>query len=320
MDNNEELTLSPDDPRVIAAQNAENLLLTHYGLQASYHTIPLSPYGIKLRVMEIGNGKPVIIVPGNTGDSFPLIPLMAQIKKHRIIAINRPGGGLSEGFDHRKTDFHGLAINTIRTVMDALVIEHADFVSHSIGGHWSLWFALVNPSRVSSLTLLGVPGNLIKTSPPLALRLLSIRGINRLLYDIVLSDNPQGALKNLSMMGHKSALIEKLPVSFKDCYFQFQRLPHYKISSLSLMESINRLGGSRPEITLTAKQLKKVSQPVQFLWGSNDPFGSVQTGRKIAELIPNAIFHEIENTGHLPWLEKPDICGELINQFITKNR
>ncbi|MBI9051530.1 MAG: alpha/beta hydrolase [Anaerolineaceae bacterium] len=317
MDKNQPLTLDKKNPRVIAAQESEQQLYDYYGLQVKHHSIPLPHTGINIRVTDIGSGDPVVIVPGNTGDAFPLVPLMAKLKGRRIIAINRPGGGLSEGLDHRTVDFRELAVHTLNTVWDAFALNNVPVIAHSIGGHWSLWMALDQPQRVSSLTLLGVPGNLVSTSPPFALRLLSLPIINGLLFDLISPKSIQKALNGLAFMGHSKEGLAQLPDAMSECYFHFQKLPHYKISSLSLMRHINRLTGSNPQITLTAQQLQQVQQPTQFLWGTNDPFASIVTGRQIASLLPNAQFHAIEAGGHLPWLDKPAVCGNLISEFLN---
>src|SRR5277367_825539 len=94
------IKLNSDDPRVIAARDAEKRLFDFYGLKSKTHYITLPVYNIRIRITEIGSGKPVIVVPGNTGDSFPLASLMAELKDRRLIVLNRPGGGLSEGIDH----------------------------------------------------------------------------------------------------------------------------------------------------------------------------------------------------------------------------
>src|SRR5664279_1892739 len=71
-----------------------------YGIDAKEHDVTLTDPQIKVRVLEIGDGEPLVIVPGNTGDAFVLASLMTELKGRRIYAINRPGGGLSEGMDH----------------------------------------------------------------------------------------------------------------------------------------------------------------------------------------------------------------------------
>ncbi|HXL92141.1 MAG TPA: hypothetical protein VN969_24640 [Streptosporangiaceae bacterium] len=67
-----------------------------------------------------------------------------------MIVLNRPGGGLS--------------------VLGGLGIDRVPIIAHSMGSHWSQWFAMGRPDRVTALALLGVPGNVLTTRPPLALR------------------------------------------------------------------------------------------------------------------------------------------------------
>jgi hypothetical protein len=83
------LTLDPHDPPVVAARKAEIDLFAYYGLEAKDHYIAVPGHALKIRISEMGSGDPVLIVPGNTGDVFPLAALLAEIKGRRI---NRPAG------------------------------------------------------------------------------------------------------------------------------------------------------------------------------------------------------------------------------------
>ncbi|MEA4909100.1 MAG: alpha/beta hydrolase [Anaerolineaceae bacterium] len=311
------LTLDPHDPQVVAALQAEERLFDYYGLSAQTHFVTLPRYGLRMRISEIGRGQPILVVPGNTGEVFPLAPLLAELYGRRIIALNRPGGGGSDGMDHRQVDLREFAVETLSAVMDAFQLERVPILAHSFGGHWSLWLALDHPQRVSALALLGVPGNLLTTCPPLALRLTAVPGLNRLLYGAVLPRSPEQALKGLSMVGHSPETIARLPVAMADCYYYFQSLPYARLATLSLMEKANRLRGSRPEIRLDAGQLRRVEAPAAFLWGTQDPFGSLQAGRQIAGLLPQAGFYPIQGAGHLPWLDAPAECDRLAREFLA---
>jgi len=317
MDKNHVLTLEDTDPRVVAALNAEQRLFAFYGMETKTHFVRLTRSGIRMRITETGTGEPVLIVPGNTGDVFPFASLMAELQNRRIIAVNRPGGGMSEGMDHRKVDLREFAVEMLTSVLDTFSLDRAPIIAHSIGGHWSLWLALDRPERVTSLTLLGVPGNLLSTCPPFALRLLSLPVLNRLLLGLLTPGNPKQSLKGLSFLGHSPETIARLPKAMADCYYHFQKLPHYQISILSLMERVNRLSGARPEVRLSADQLKRVQQPTMLLWGTNDPFGSIEIGRQISKILPSSNFHAIQGGGHLPWLDNPAECGRLTLDFLS---
>jgi 2-hydroxy-6-oxonona-2,4-dienedioate hydrolase len=308
--------LDANDPHVIAARDAEKHLFDFYGLKVKTNYITLPVYDIRIRITEIGSGKPIVIVPGNTGDSFPLASLMAELKDRRLIILNRPGGGLSEGIDHRKLDFRKFAVLTISAVMDAFLLDKVPLIGHSIGGQWCLWMAMDKPERVSAVTTLGVPGNIISTKPPFALRLLSVPGLSSMLFKLIVPKNPAGALKGLSFMGHSKETIESLPSAMSDCYYYFQQLPNFEISSISLMQR-GSLFNARREDRINAEQLKLIRQTVMFLWGTHDPFGSVEIGKEIADFVPLSEFHAIEGAGHLPWLDQPAECGKLISHFFS---
>ena len=302
------LTLSDNDPNVVVAREAEQQLFQYYGVQAKDHYIDLPGYGIKVRVTEIGSGEPVAIVPGNTGDVFPLTSLLAELKGRRIIAINRPGGGLSEGIDHNTVEIRSFAVFTLQTVLDAFQLKNIDVVAHSMGAHWSLWLAMDRPAYVRSLTLLGNPGNVMKGKPPLIMRLISKPPLNKLLFKFLIPSDKSKALRSLRAMGHSSETISRLPEAFADCYYYFRILPHYLVSAMSLMENV------APKID--AAQLQQVKQPTLFLLGSKDTFAPVETGKQIAAAIPDCQFQVIPGAGHLPWLENPQVCGGYINGFI----
>jgi hypothetical protein len=99
------VALDQDDPRVIAARQAERRLYGYYGLAPARHLVALPRLGLRVRLTEVGSGPPVLVVPGNTGDGFPFAPLLPHLPGRRVIVLNRPGGGLSEGMDHTTTGF-----------------------------------------------------------------------------------------------------------------------------------------------------------------------------------------------------------------------
>ena len=84
------LTLDDHDPRVLAAEAAEKQLYDFYGISHTVRHIVLTRHGIKVRITETGEGDPVVIVPGNTGDGFPFIPLLPHLPGRRIITITAP--------------------------------------------------------------------------------------------------------------------------------------------------------------------------------------------------------------------------------------
>jgi len=106
-----------------------------------------------------------------------------------------------------------------------------------------------------------------------------------------------------------------LPAALAECYFAFDRLPNYQLSTRTLMEVTNRLRGSRPQVRITEAQLATVHAPTTLLWGEHDPFGTVDTGKRIAALL-HGRFTELPGGGHLPWLDDPETAGHLVMDLL----
>lgn len=301
------LTLSKDDSKVISARHAEKLLFNYYRIEAKEHYIALPEQGIKIRVLEIGDGEPLVIVPGNTGDAFVLASLMAELKGRRIFAINRPGGGLSEGIDHTTVNIRAFAHQSLNTVLEALDLKNVDVVAHSMGAHWSTLLGMEHPGKVRRLALLGNPGNIMGGRPPLVIRILSRKPFTKLAVHFMIPKKKRDALKNLTMVGHSKKFVTTLPDELADAYFNFQHLPHYIISTTSLLQNMI------PEIR--AEELAGLQKRTALILGTNDNFLTEEKGRKIIEAMPSGSFFPIPNSRHLPWLENPKGVSKIILKF-----
>ncbi len=301
------LTLSNDDAKVISARNAEKMLFNRYRIEAKEHYITLPEQGIKIRVLEIGEGEPLVIIPGNTGDAFVLASLMAELKDRRIFAINRPGGGLSEGIDHTTVNIRTFAHQSLNTVFETLGLKNVDVVAHSMGAHWSALLAMEHPGKVRRLAWLGNPGNIMGGKPPLVIRIVGRKPFTKLAVYFMIPKKKRDALKNLTMVGHSKKFVATLPDELADAYFNFQHLPHYVISTTSLLQNMI------PEIK--AEELAGLQNRTALILGSNDNFLTQEKGRKIIDAMPGGSFFPINNSGHLPWLEDPKLVGKIILDF-----
>jgi pimeloyl-ACP methyl ester carboxylesterase len=273
---------------------------------------------MRARVLETGEGAPVILVHGGGGVGATWVPLMARMSGVRLVVVDRPGFGLSDGFDYRDVDLRRHAVAFLESVLDALGIERAAFVGNSMGGLWSFWLALDRPERVSTLVQLGSTALLTGTMAPLPMRLLSVPGLNRLMLAAE-RPSPEQARKFLARLGHDEAVIDRqLPEEFFEMLAASQELPDYATAWSTLVERCLTLRGAVPDVRLGTEELRRVRQRTLFVWGESDVFGGPEIGELAARLMPRAEIAAVPG-GHLPWLDEPEVSAEAVSRLLRSS-
>lgn len=308
--------LDRDDPRVRAARAAEARAYDHYGLEFQEHFLGVPELGLDVRVVEVGSGPPVVLIPGGIGESTKWLPLLPELDGYTAYVLDRPGGGLSDGIDHRELPMADIAAATTAAVFDRFDLDPAPLVGGSMGGLWSLRFALAHPKRASRVALLGCPALYPGTSAPFPNRLTSLPGVGRTVFEnVVRPSSPADVRDGWGVLGHPEGMASALPDAYAAVTYRMDDLPYFLLSWVSLSQSVLTVRGARSGPALSPGDLSRVRAPVSLLWGSDDPFGSVSRGRAGAEYFRDAGFHRV-GVGHLPWLDEPAHCGELIREFL----
>jgi pimeloyl-ACP methyl ester carboxylesterase len=63
-------------------------------------------------------------------------------------------------------------------------------------------------------------------------------------------------------------------------------------------------------------KLSQIQQETLILWGKQDRILGTKPAQKFQDNLPNSQFHWIDNCGHVPHLEQPQITSQLILDFI----
>jgi alpha-beta hydrolase superfamily lysophospholipase len=64
----------------------------------------------------------------------------------------------------------------------------------------------------------------------------------------------------------------------------------------------------------------EIKSEVLIIWGENDPWLPVEFGRRLKSKIRASTLEVIEECGHLPHQEKPDIVNPLMIGFLNANK
>lgn len=269
---------------------------------------------VRTHVLTGGEGPPLFMLHGGGGLAASWGPLMARLaEEFTIIAPDRPGGGLSDGFDYRGVDFEHHAASFVEGVLDAFELESAPFVANSMGARWTTWLALRSPERVQGIAALGMPALILDTSAPVPMRLLGVPGVGRLM--MALEPPGERAARTLwHRMGHDT--LEPTPEMLEIC-IALTAQPTYGHTWRTLIGRVASLGGARPGLSLDGAQLAGLEMPLAFAIGDHDPFGSLDVGRRAASLCADATF-EVVGRGHLPWLDDADGCARVVRALVRR--
>ena len=138
-------------------EQAERRLFASCGVQSASRRVRLADPPVSVRVLEVGDGPPLVLVHGSGMSASTWAPLMPYLGTNRMIAFDLPGFGLSDPFDYAGRPLRSHAVAQLTSLLDALRLDRVPVVGTSLGGMWALCLALDAPDRVAAVASLGVP-------------------------------------------------------------------------------------------------------------------------------------------------------------------
>jgi 2-hydroxy-6-oxonona-2,4-dienedioate hydrolase len=308
-----------DDRALQAFERAERRLFGACGVQVASRRVRLSDPPVAVRVLEAGDGPPLILVHGSGMSASTWAPLMPHLGPRRLIALDLPGFGLSEPFDYRGRSLRSHAVAQLTSLLDALGLERVPVVGTSLGGMWALCLAADAPDRVAAVGSFGVPAVALPGmhGDP-AFTMLSTPVVRQLVARI---GSPSVAITRRTMargvIGPRAA--ERAPEGFFEVVHEGFRQPGFRTAMLTHMQLALRFGRPRPENFLSETELRQLAMPVLMIWGDEDPYGGPEIGRRACAVIPDAGLEVIPGR-HAPFLDDPERCGELIDDLVRRGR
>jgi len=273
--------------------------------------------GRRVHLLETGEGLPVVVLHGTGGPALFYRPLLERLAGVRVLAPERPGQGLSEPAELPRTGYRSAAVAWMERLLDALDLHAATLVGHSMGGLWSLWYALEHPRRVSRLVLLGGPPGLPGERAPLPYRIMATPGLGRLAQRLA-PPSEKSLLQFARMVGEERTLadhpdlIELLVTAGRDpLAAATDRNEVHAILTPYVLLSPSRF---RRASRIASDELQQLRVPVLLIWGEREPLGGAPVARDLAELLPHARL-ELLDAGHAPWLGHAQSLAPMIADF-----
>lgn len=307
--------------KVIATfREAEARLWESVGVTPVDRRVTLATGG-EVRVQEVGDGPPVVFVHGASIAGSSWCQLTARLTDFRCILVDRPGCGLSSpivgGPLRDLAGVEAYADGLLEQLFDALELDRAAVASTSYGGYFAFRGAATIPERVTKLVqyswLIGAPSE----SAPFSARMGAIPGVRGLMTRMPMT---RGMVKGaLRQFGLGRAIDSG---AFDDTMLDWAHalLRHTDTMANDLRSSpklFTPIRGQNPDVLLTDELLARLTMPMLFLWGEDDPNGGATVARDFVPRLPNAELVVIPGAEHAPWIDDLDTCARRTRLFLA---
>jgi pimeloyl-ACP methyl ester carboxylesterase len=211
------------------------------------------------------------------------------------------------GYSDRPDATYDLALfdRQLRELLDALDLTGpANLVGLSMGGAIAVGFTAQHPERVRKLALINPAGMPMRES--LAVKLVRVPWLGEWLTDLF-------AERLIAATLAKDVYVQEKLEAFTA---QYRVQMHYRGFRRALLSTLRH-----GPITTTAPAYETVGRqtcPVLLIWGRNDKTVPFPISEKVRAAIPRAEFHPIDDAGHIPHYEKPDMVNTLLTTFFRQ--
>ena len=295
-------------------REAETRLFARSGLQPEESFVDLASAEVRLRVLSVGTGPPLVMLHGVSLAAAVWARWLADLAGYRALLVELPGHGLSGPVAYRPGAVRDHTLGLMDDLFDALGLATAPVIGHSLGGAFALWYTAARPGRIASLVAIGEPAVAL---PGVAVRMpLSVLTVPVLGEAVLRTPSPRLVYRRLLSQGLSPAAAAAMPDELLDVLRLAARRKGNARTVASLMHAIDGFRRPRAESVMTDGELRQITAPTMFCLGLDDPFLSPAQARPAIAEIPGAVLHEVPG-GHGPWLEDPAGCAKLVTGHLT---
>lgn len=301
---------------------AEQRLWQSVGLAPTEHRVHLEHSAVDVRVQEVGDGPPILLIHGASNSGASWADLVVRLDGFRCLMLDRPGAGLSERLNKPFENVEELASFSdflVVDVLDAMGLTSADLVATSSGGYPALRAAAAHPDRVGRVVIFGWTMGASNPALPMFMRLGSVPPVARLMARMPI--NERAVRSMFKRIGLREALEQgRISHELIRCFTALLRHTDTMRNEFEIGRWTMTWRGLNEDVVLSDDLLSRIKAPVYFLWGEGDPFGPPDVARRFVERMPNAELELLPNAGHAPWLDDPDHAARVTHDFLNRSR
>lgn len=263
--------------------------------------------GLRVRVVECGvpDGPAVVLVHGWCCSSYSFRKNLCALTDQgcRVVLADLKGHGLSDKPQERDGYTLARMADHAVEIMDAMGVDRATLVGHSMGGAIAVAVALRHPERVTRLALLAPVGFGTITVLPAA-RLLTPRLLTPALPHLVRRWMIDVVLR--LAYGRRGGFTAR----DVDEYYAPTQFPEYVWAMRELLHDFEWQPGTR-------ESLARLTVATLVLFGTGDRLVYSPSVEQLVRAIPNVRFEVLERAGHVLPEEAPEWVNERLAEFVA---
>ena len=265
--------------------------------------------GISTFLLEAGEGPPVVLLHGLGATNASFLPTLIELAKdHRVIAPDLPGfGDTAKPVRRYHAPFYA---RWLMTLLDELGIERTRLIGNSMGGRIAVELGLRAPDLVESMVLLAPSSAFIRGRQ-------FVRVVRMLPAELAFVPTPIPHKRVVRFVKSLFARPERLPDPWYDAaadeFLRVFRGRHGRIGFFSAARQIylEEPYGERG----FWDRLPRLEAPALFVWGERDWLVPARFGKHVERAVPAARSVVLEDCGHVPQFELPDVVHRMTRDF-----
>jgi len=279
--------------------------------EVAYRTVNTPAGPLRLAVMDMGKGRPVLLLHGFATSSFTWQAIAPELaKSHRVLAVDLRGFGAS---DKPLDDHYSIfdQADAIAALIEQENLKDLTVVGHSFGGGITLALALraveQRDSRIRNIVL--IDSIAYKQPIPIFFRLLQIPMLGEMSMTLVPPEVQAAQGLRLAYYDH-----DKITARAVAEYANTLYSPASKHALIKTVEQI-----IPPNIDEIAQKYQTIRVPTLIVWCKDDKVVPAFFGRRLRADISQAELVVLDRCGHMPQEEKPEDTSRAIEAFLARN-
>ncbi|MFF2081364.1 alpha/beta fold hydrolase [Kitasatospora sp. NPDC058162] len=274
--------------------------------------------GTELAFRTVGDGPPLLCLPGGPGRAAEYLGDLGGLGAHRTLVLPDTRGTGASAMPADPASFRvDRLVADVEALRRHLGLDRIDLLGHSAGGSLAMLYAAAHPDRLTSLTLL--------TPSFAAVGLPSGTGAREVIA--TRAGEPWHAEAVVGYDGMQSATTFAEAARYR---YAFEPLMYGRWDDAarahaaadpaqrSLPVSEHYYADYTPDTEDLRRRLATLTCPVLLLAGELDLWPTAASAAEAASLFPDVTLTVQPGAGHYPWLDDPTALTDTVAAFLTR--